>query len=382
MKKVLYLSHIRWGWIKQRPHFLAEGLAKDYEVDYFFFQGRSHKEYDDYTSQNIDKELHLTLGTYWLFPFRWIPVLRNLQFLEAINRWYMRRQLPNFEEYDIIWITSPLLYPQIRNSLKKRNTLIYDCMDDMAAFPDVKGNKRKVRSVIEAERQILKAKNSIVFCSADYLAKTVSKRAEVNKNIIVVNNAIELPKENTALKIADMPTDVREKYNTLTGLSNVFMYIGTISEWIDFEKLEKLTKDFPDLNVVLIGPHGNKQIPNNPQIHAFGAINRDYIFAFMEKAVALIMPFEVNELIESVNPVKLYEYIYSGKPSLAPYYSESAKFGDFVGLYKDYDDLKRYTSNILSGKYPTKSKESIADFIKANTWEQRMEKINSAIKEK
>ena len=179
-----------------------------------------------------------------------------------------------------------------------------------------------------------------------------------------------------------MPAEARVKYDSLAGLTNVFMYIGTISEWIDFDKLEKLTKDFTDLNVVLIGPHGTIQIPNNSQIHALGAINRDYIFAFMEKASALIMPFEVNELIESVNPVKLYEYIYSGKPSLAPFYSESAKFGDFVGLYKDYDDLKRYTSNILSGKYPTKSKESIADFIKANTWEQRMEKINSAIKEK
>ena len=382
MKKVLYLSHIPWGWIKQRPHFLAEGMAKDFEVDYYFFQGRSHKASDDYTSHSIDKDLHLRLYTYWLFPFRWIPILKNLRFLETINWWYMRRQLPSFEEYDIVWITSPLLYPKIRSSLKKRNTLIYDCMDDMAAFPDVKDNKRKVKTVIEAERNILKAKNSIVLCSADYLAKTVSKRAGLNKNIIVVNNAIKLPKEKTALKIADMPTDVREKYNTLTGLSNVFMYIGTISEWIDFEKLEKLTKDFPDLNVVLIGPHGTIQIPNNPQIHALGGINRDYIFAFMEKATALIMPFEVNALIESVNPVKLYEYIYSGKPSLAPYYSESAKFGDFVGLYKDYDGLKQYTSDVLRGKYPTKSKESIADFIKANTWEKRMEQIGSAIKGK
>ena len=63
-------------------------------------------------------------------------------------------------------------------------------------------------------------------------------------------------------------------------------------------------------------------------------------------------------------------------------YIPSAKFGDFVGLYKDYDGLKQYTSDVLRGKYPTKSKESIADFIKANTWEKRMEQIGSAIKGK
>lgn len=379
MKKVLYLSHIRWGWIKQRPHFLAEGLAKDYEVDYFFFQGRSHKACDDYTSQNIDENLHLRLHTYRKLPFSVIPVIGGWKMFDWLNNIIIKSQLPRIENYDIVWITSPIFYPLVKRCVKRGITLIYDCMDDMAAFPDVKGNKRKVQSVIETERHILETKNSIVFCSADYLAKAITKRAGVNKNIIVVNNAIELPKEKTAFKKTDMPVEVSEKYNTVADLPNVFMYIGTISEWIDFGKLQKLTTDFSELNIVLIGPIGNTQIPNNPQIHAIGAINRDYIFTFMEKATALIMPFEVNELIESVNPVKLYEYIYSGKPSLAPYYSESSKFGDYVGLYRNYEDLKRYTSDILSGKYPIKSNESIADFIKANTWENRMEKIKVKI---
>ena len=33
MKQILYLMHIPWGWIKQRPHFFAEKLAKDIIVD-------------------------------------------------------------------------------------------------------------------------------------------------------------------------------------------------------------------------------------------------------------------------------------------------------------------------------------------------------------
>ena len=33
MKQILYLMHIPWGWIKQRPHFFAEKLAKDVIVD-------------------------------------------------------------------------------------------------------------------------------------------------------------------------------------------------------------------------------------------------------------------------------------------------------------------------------------------------------------
>ena len=35
-KKILYLMHIPWGWIKQRPHFLAELLSIDFDVDVFY----------------------------------------------------------------------------------------------------------------------------------------------------------------------------------------------------------------------------------------------------------------------------------------------------------------------------------------------------------
>ena len=33
-KRILYLMHIPWGWIKQRPHFIAEGLNDRYDVNF------------------------------------------------------------------------------------------------------------------------------------------------------------------------------------------------------------------------------------------------------------------------------------------------------------------------------------------------------------
>jgi len=34
--KILYLMHVDWEWIKQRPQFIAEGLSKFYDVHVFF----------------------------------------------------------------------------------------------------------------------------------------------------------------------------------------------------------------------------------------------------------------------------------------------------------------------------------------------------------
>lgn len=378
MKRILYLSHIRWGWIKQRPQFLAEGLAKDNQVDYYFYQGRSHKSSDDYTSLKINEDLHLTLHTYRRIPFTAIPIIGKWKLFDWINRCFIRWQLPDFKQYDLIWITSPFLYPLVK-SARDNSFIVYDCMDDMAEFPDIKCNKNKVKNVIDAERDLLTRSRSIVFCSSNYLAKTITGRAGVRKNLSVINNAIELPQRKSLIPDHDLPQDIKAKLDFVSNLSNVFMYIGTISEWVDFEKLERLTKEISDLNIVLIGPIGGTTIPDKSRIHVIGPINRDYIFVFMEKAKALIMPFVVNELIESVNPVKLYEYIYSGKPSVAPYYSESKLFADYVHLYKDYNELKQLSLAIIEDKVEMPDEEKRNSFILLNCWDSRVAAIEKTL---
>ena len=53
MKKVLYVMHISWGWIKQRPQFLAEELAKYYEVDVFYRMSNHNKEDENPSFKSI-----------------------------------------------------------------------------------------------------------------------------------------------------------------------------------------------------------------------------------------------------------------------------------------------------------------------------------------
>ena len=374
--RILYISHVRWGWIKQRPHFLAEGLAKNNQVDYYYYQSRTHCKKDDFTSDIIPNSLHLTLKPFSLLPFKRIPIIGKWSFFDRINWLVMRWQLPSFMNYDVIWITHPSIYPQIKRAIRKNNKLVYDCMDDMIAFPEVKNQHNKVKFILTAEKQLLK-KASLVFSSSDYLRKTILKRARIERDIVVVNNAVQLPDNKAITSIESL--DVQRKLEELSKLTNVFMYIGTISEWFDFEKMLRLVKDIPTLNIVLIGPKYAASIPNHPRFHLFGPIERQYIFTFMEKAKALIMPFVVNELIESVNPVKLYEYIYSGKPSLASYYSETDSFKEFVYLYNSYDELKEYSIGIVEGKLLPQSERNITRFIKANTWEERIKQIERGL---
>ena len=99
------------------------------------------------------------------------------------------------------------------------------------------------------------------------------------------------------------------------------MYVGTISEWFDFDLLISILDEYKTINAVLIGPSDVK-IPKHDRIHYLGTVERKYIFNIMSHAWVLVMPFLINELVKSVNPVKLYEYIYMGKPIIAPVIKE------------------------------------------------------------
>ena len=49
MKKMVYEMNVEWNWIKQRPHFLAEELAKYFDITVLYQyrynrKGLQHRE--------------------------------------------------------------------------------------------------------------------------------------------------------------------------------------------------------------------------------------------------------------------------------------------------------------------------------------------------
>ncbi|WP_140393003.1 glycosyltransferase family 1 protein [Mediterranea sp. An20] len=349
-KRILYLMHIPWGWIKQRPHFIAEGLNDRYDVT--IICPRSFKAYP---SNNT----HAKVVELFRLPFE------RFSFVRIINRNLYNLQVKKYiKRNDCIWFTSPLMLPQRMYKYLEGKRVIYDCMDDMLEFPD--SNKE---IVIQLERSLYK-KADAVFCSSDYLLSVLKTRYFDRNNLFVVNNAVR----------DSLPCSVVKNTGLIPiGKGVKMVYIGTISEWFDFELIIFLQKNIPNLELYLFGPK-DIEIPSDTKIHYCGIIQHDIVFSVMDEADILIMPFKVTQLILSVNPVKLYEYILSGRPCLAPLYTESLKFGEYVYLYKDMEDCLNIVKNIISSGFsPLKTKEASQLFVKSNTWGERLKQIDAVL---
>lgn len=356
-KKILYFILVPWKWIKQRPHFIAEELLKDYKLtvaEKFPFNSklRNHK------GENI------SIKTYFQLPKDRIKLIHIINVL--LQKCWLRKEL---NSSDIIWLTSPLQYTYLKN-FDKSKVLVFDCMDDLIEFQPT----AKRKAIFKLQEETLFKDADSVIASSKFLARKLCERYG-ERDILVVNNALRngINPQNNKL-----PETIHKLFNTD---KFIITYIGTISNWFDFELMRFVLEENPIAILYLFGPL-DTEIPKHDRIKYGGVVNHDLVFSVMEASNLLIMPFIINDLILSVNPVKLYEYIYSGKPCLAPLYGESESFGEYVYLYETPKDCSSIVSQIISGQGAKQSLEICREFTFSNTWFDRMKVIKAELEKK
>ena len=98
-KKIIYLMHVSWGWIKQRPHFIAEELAKKYNVEVFFWTG--------FNRSNLTNNLNEKLTTISIIrlPGNRYKVIRYINNL-IVSHFFKSR----VNKEDILWVTHPSMF--------------------------------------------------------------------------------------------------------------------------------------------------------------------------------------------------------------------------------------------------------------------------------
>ena len=101
----------------------------------------------------------------------------------------------------------------------------------------------------------------------------------------------------------------------------VFGYTGTLHrERIDLELVQQLARAHPNGSVVLIGPNiwtGDslrEALATHPNLHAPGPVPYRDILSVMARFDVCIVPHQRTEFMESLNPIKLWEYLAAGKP--------------------------------------------------------------------
>ncbi|WP_157510052.1 glycosyltransferase [Frondihabitans sp. Leaf304] len=343
MTRIAYLSHVDSRWIKQRPHFLAEEIGARAGMSVAFFCSAIVKR----SLLVKDQRLSVPVFRLPLLPQR---LRGRLWFLDFVLSRASALLLVIFWRPDVLIVTHARHYELARLVGRFNTRVFYDCMDINRLFPDVVN-----RDIANEARLVDLAAG--VFCSSGPIEEEI-RRMGTNAQIVSVPNALD----------GRAMSHVRQHATVNAG---VVRYVGTVASWFDRDAILDLVESMP-VNVEIIGPLDSQEIVHD-RVTYRGVMTHGNALEEMWKADVLVLPFVVTELIAAVDPVKVYEYIATGRPVVCVDYPQLDHFGGLISRYRQGSGLSEAIASALGRK--SVPAEELAEFVKLNSWSARAERI-------
>lgn len=353
--KILYFAPLAYDGLKQRPQQIAEELSLTHEIWYieptisfassFFKNGLDCKK----RQYDVSSNLHvLRLNGRFALPIRY-----QIYDKFMINTLYERLQLKKmYENMDAIWIGYEVCKRLVPDSFA--GLLIYDKMDDNILLSTQKTVKRFIGKM---EKELVK-KADIIFVTAHKFYNQISKERE---HVYIVPNGIGFDKCQPG------GNKIPPKIHKVLG------YIGRIGHWVDAEAIKRIALVNKNCEIALVGPN-DQEIIKLPNVKYYGTVPKEDIPLWIDYMDTCLYPFKQTELLDTIDPVKIYEYLSRNKPVIAVDSYEMNKYHGLINCYHDYTELEELSQKNL--KPPFSNHIEINDFLKKNSWKSRAETIN------
>ena len=193
------------------------------------------------------------------------------------------------------------------------------------------------------ENQIVRSVDKVFTASTSLINYAVKKGA---KDPLLLPNGVDLARFNSA-----KPANVEvPKYSRPTAV-----YVGAMRYWFDHDAIVALATDRPDLTILLIGPveEPHSRYSHLSNVKLLGPVPPTEVPEYLALADVGLIPFRTNQfpdLINDVNPLKLYEYMAAGLPVVASRWSQLQDLGSPAKLADDIPAFVNEVSRVLSAK--------------------------------
>ncbi len=159
----------------------------------------------------------------------------------------------------------------------------------------------------------------------------------------------------------------------------VFGYTGTLHpQRIDLDLVLELAREFPEGRVVLAGPSNwpdnglLKILESTPNLIAPGSIPYQELPALMANFDVCIVPHLQSEFTESLNPIKLWEYLACGKPIVS---TDVAGFRSYPNLCRIASDHQTFLAACHAALETDNLKDARREEAKQHSWKSRLDDL-------
>ena len=290
----------------------------------------------------------------------------------------------------LLWVYHVQI-PNIKQYVENLNydLLIYDCVDNYAAFPEQSSFYRastNKKTTIEQEECLAK-KADVVFASAPGL---FNRMKTLNENTHYTPNVGDYAKFSKVAHFKNSPINAQREFPELPDdLKNIptprIGFTGALDEYkFDKDLFLKLVKDHPNYQFVVIGPLAIKDKEATKADMGFECLDNVHLlgikpYKIIEKYYAgfdsFIIPYQLNEYtVDGCFPVKFHDALSAGLPTIVTNMPAYEPFGEVAKIAKSYDEF----SQMLKDGVENNSKEKITQrqqVAAKNNWDGKVENM-------
>jgi UDP-galactopyranose mutase len=120
-------------------------------------------------------------------------------------------------------------------------------------------------------------------------------------------------------------------------------FFGVIDERIDLALLDKMARERPEWQLIMVGPVTKidpSELPRHANLHYLGQQTYDQLPAFLAGWDVCLLPFAQNESTRFISPTKTLEYMAAEKPIVSTPITDVAEpYGDIVYIGASADEF-------------------------------------------
>lgn len=219
-----------------------------------------------------------------------------------------------FESPELVWLTNPVYQPLAARL--NPECLAVRIADDHSQFREVPDAIRELEAASERAADVVFAVAGSVY----------DRLSSVRDGVIRLPNGVDagffaMPQAEPA-DLASIP-------------SPRAVYVGALEYWFDVELFGECLRARPDVQFVVIGPRGEGRLAalaGMPNLHILGARPYEEIPAYLQHCDIGLVPFARDQLVDSIHPIKVYEYLAAGLRVLSVRWTELEFMGAPVSL--------------------------------------------------
>ncbi|WP_188188522.1 glycosyltransferase [Nonomuraea sp. SYSU D8015] len=219
----------------------------------------------------------------------------------------------------VIVTTIPTAWDVVRPM--RRRALVFNRSDRHSAFPE-----SDTETIEKLEDALLRGADHVLYVSRALMAE---ERDRTGDRAHFLDHGVDL---EHFTKRDRLPADLADIPGPRVG------FFGALDDYlVDFDLLERIAGDMPDVSLVLIGDATvpMERLTKYPNVHWLGFRPYDDIPAYGSGFDVAIMPWLDNSWIRHANPIKLKEYLALGLPVVSTDFAELANYTDRVRVATD-----------------------------------------------